>query len=126
MKALEKFCYSFNPAGEAKKMPDPTHWDGGMWKAPASFDPLCEEYEPEECTSTECGKAPCPKLLSLIARQFHPHICDAVKTCGDFCDNQCPPGSMDGNMTATPTPTPLMQRVQEMQGTVLAALAAKK
>lgn len=128
LKSLEKFCYSFNPAGEARKLPDSTHWDGGMWKAPASFDQLCEEYEPTECTASDCGKAPCPKLLSLVARQYHPHICDAVKQCGDFCDNQCPIGSMQGNWTGSPTPTPLATRVQELQGAasaVVAALAAK-
>ena len=86
---LEKYCYSFKPPGDVTKVPDPSHWDGGVWKLPASFDRLCDEFEPYQCKGSTCGKSPCPKVLSLLARRFHPHICDAVKVCPDFCDNQC-------------------------------------
>ena len=87
--SLEKYCYSFKPPGEAVKVPDPSHWDGGAWKVPASFDRLCDEFEPYQCKGSNCGKSPCQKVLSLLARRYHPHVCDAVKVCADFCDNQC-------------------------------------
>ena len=85
---LEKFCYSFSPVGEVVKVPDPTHWDGGFWQPPASFDQLCESYLPAECG--DCGAMACPRMLQLIGRRYHPHLCDAIKTCDDLCDNQCP------------------------------------
>ena len=70
------------------KIPDTTHWDGGIWQPPASFDALCETYTPPECG--ECGTMACPRALQMIARQFHPSICDAIKSCNGLCDNQCP------------------------------------
>jgi hypothetical protein len=88
LEALEKFCYSFEPQGEVVKMADPTHWDGGKWQPPASFDALCDHYMPASCEP--CGQASCPKVLQLLARQFHPNLCDAIKTCSGFCDHQCP------------------------------------
>ena len=29
-------------------------------------------------------------MLQLLARQYHPNLCDAIKTCNNFCDHQCP------------------------------------
>ena len=86
---LEKYCYSFKPTGQVVKVPDPAHWDAGEWKTPASFNRLCDEFEPHECKGNGCGRSSCPKVLSLFARRYHPHICDGAKVCSDFCDNQC-------------------------------------
>jgi hypothetical protein len=91
LEQLEKFCYSFEPKGEAIKIADPTHWDGGVWQPPASFDQLCESYSPKDCEP--CGQLACPRVLQLISRQFHPNVCDAIKSCNGFCDNQCPSNS---------------------------------
>ena len=40
LSSLQKFCFSFKPTGVAVKVPDENHWDGGDWRAPASFDSL--------------------------------------------------------------------------------------
>ena len=91
LNSLEKFCYSFAPKGDAVKIEDPTHWDKGVWQPPASFDELCERYPPRECVAV--GPQACPRMMQLIARQFHPDVCDAIRTCGGFCDHQCPSNS---------------------------------
>ena len=88
---LQKFCYSFKPEGNATKVPDPSHWDGGEWIAPASFDSLCDQYLPPSCATP--GKATqCYRFLSFIARQYDPDICAAALSgqCEDVCDHQCP------------------------------------
>ena len=110
---LEKYCYSFSPAGEVVKVPDSTHWDGGIWQVPASFSNLCDAYTPPECA--ECGTMACLNMLQLIGRQYHPNLCDAIKTCDGLCDNQCPqtPTSLialkgDEKVTVTGT-APAMQ-----------------
>ena len=93
---LQKFCFSFKPAGLAVKVPDSSHWDGGDWHAPASFDSLCMEYLPSEC-ERGYGKAPaCARFLSFVARQYDADICKAVMTgqCDDICEHQCPPPSL--------------------------------
>ena len=91
LNSLEKFCYSFAPKGDAVKIEDPTHWDKGVWQPPASFDELCERYPPRECVAV--GPQACSRMMQLIARQFHPDVCDAIRTCGGFCDHQCPSNS---------------------------------
>ena len=84
---LQKFCFSFKPDGVAVKVPDASHWDGGDWRAPASFDSLCEEYRPSECQAPMSHR-----FLSFVARQYDPDICKAALSgqCDDVCDHQCP------------------------------------
>ena len=65
LSALQKFCFSFKPTGVAVKVPDEHHWDGGEWRAPASFDSLCEEYRPSECHSSKVGSQNLTVALTL-------------------------------------------------------------
>ena len=108
---LEKFCYSFEPHGTSSKQTDPAHWDGGAWEVPSSFEPLWTTFAPAECKdertappcTTDGSKPPAPQsgassggngdnpvlqVLRLLSRRYA-HLCDAVKTCNGFCDNQC-------------------------------------
>ena len=113
LNSLEKYCYSFEPKGNATKIDDPTHWDGGIWQPPASFDGLCDHYAPTECTAS--GQLACPRMLQLIARQFHPHICDAIQTCGGLCDTQCPLSSALFASVDTPAVATYAKPVQQQQ-----------
>ena len=84
---LQKFCFSYQPRGEAKKTPDKNHWDGGEWTIPSSFEALCDSYAPHECSCTECSL-----VMQAVARQTSSRmLCDAVMKCPNpICENQCP------------------------------------
>jgi hypothetical protein len=107
LSSLQKFCFSFKPTGVAVKVPDENHWDGGDWRAPASFDSLCEEYRPSECHSSKVGEATCARFLSFVARQYDPDICAAAMSgqCDEVCEHQCPappPPLFDAARLGTP------------------------
>jgi hypothetical protein len=116
MQQVEKFCFAFDPQGKATKVYDETHWDGGKWVPPASFDKLISEYWPGEC---KAGPMAVTSVLGVLARHHNGDICSAVRagTCGDnsICSQQCghsmaepglpaPPPKVEPPPLASPTP----------------------
>ena len=58
LRNLEKFCYSFEPHGASSWHSEPSHWDGGAWEVPRSFEPLWTTFSPAECQE-ERAATPC-------------------------------------------------------------------
>jgi len=105
MTQLEKYCFAYNPKGEAVKVHDPTHWDDGKWVIPSSFDKLISDHWPAECSNTG-GPLAVTRVLSNVARFFHPDICEATGKCSEssICsdDDQC----KSTKPKASPAPCP--------------------